>query len=165
MKVVYTLILAAILGSCYTDRKATEQVTKAILRKPALTAELTRKAFPCIEVKKDTFITYVDTIIEADCPDTSSNQYFTVHDTVVRHTNSTKTIKVKVPIQLPSKEVKVYVKDSADLVVANAKISDLENKVLKLEEKNDKKTKYIWWLAILAVILAGINYLQWKKSR
>ncbi len=167
MKLIPIIVLLLLTG-CYTDKKATNDVTKAILKKPAIAADLTRKAFPCITTNVDTFITSLDTTILVDCPDTSSTQYFTLHDTTfIKGKEIIKTIKVPVKVTLPAKEIVKYVKDSADIIVINTKLNIADKKIEELEGKVKNKNKYILWLIILSVILGGTNYLQWKmrKSR
>ncbi|MBC7381895.1 MAG: hypothetical protein H7296_02750, partial [Bacteroidia bacterium] len=70
-----------LLSGCYTDKKATNDISKGIRLKPVIAAKLTRDAFPCIVTKSDTtYNNYYDTTIMADCPQAVTD-YFTVHDT------------------------------------------------------------------------------------
>lgn len=164
-KLLSIICISAILFSCYTDRKATEQITKAILKKPALTADLTRKAFPCITTSSDTTIVTTDTIINVDCPDTTkateATEYFTIHDTTIKRI--TKTIKVPITIQLPSKIIVQKVKDSADILVLNDKLTIANNKISVLENKISIKNKWMLWEFVVILLLALGNIVQFKK--
>jgi hypothetical protein len=150
-KIIIALLLAAWLinSSCYTNKKATKQVSKAIENKPLIAAKLLRDAFPCITVKTDTTVLYKDSVIVVDCP-TPSTDYFTITDTLNHIDTIYKTVITKVPItvQVPSKVVTKYIEDSAKVKLITGENQFLHDNIVLL---NDKITTYqkhegsLWW--------------------
>lgn len=152
----FILIVAALLSSCYTDKKATKQVTKAIQNKPLIAAKLTRDAYPCITVKSDTAVIYKDSIVMVDCPP-NANEYFIVHDTITKKPDTVFIAGKKVPvkIQLPQIRIVEKIEDSAKINIARAEVDAALLQVRKTEDKllianntiakHEKNEASLWW--------------------
>ena len=171
------IIFLTLLTSCnkYTLPKAEYQVNKAYLTYPPMVATKARDWFPCIVNKKDTIITYVDSLIYVDCPSVvngTANEYIS-SDTVYIKQIVTQNKVVKVPVYLPIKTITVIqkVEDSSKMFVLNDVLQAVENEtailyddVKKLEAKIAKKNKYLLYLLIALLASFGVNYLQLKRK-
>ena len=171
------IIFLALITSCnkYTLPMAEKQVNKAYLTYPPMVADKTRDWFPCIVNKRDTIITYVDSLIYVDCPSVfngTANEYIS-SDTVYIDKIVTQNKVVKVPVYLPIKTITVIqkVEDSAKIFVLNDVIQAVYNETAminddkeKLEAKVAKKNKYLLYLLIALLASLGVNYLQFKKK-
>lgn len=147
-KILLTAITAiALLNACYTDKKATKQITKAIEKKPLIAAKLTREAYPCITVASDTAIIYKDSLIEVDCPP-NATEYFIVRDTLNRFDTIYKSVKVPIKVQLPSTVVTKYIEDSAKITLIAGEKRTLEDKLLLANNaiaKHVANENSLWW--------------------
>lgn len=171
------IIFLTLLTSCnkYTLHKAEYQVNKAYLAYTPMVANKTRDWFPCIVNKRDTIITYVDSLIYIDCPSVvngTANEYIS-SDTVYIKQIVTQNKVVKVPVYLPIKTITVIqkVEDSAKIFQLNDALLNSTNEtakandgIEKLEDKVAKKNKYLLSLLIALLASLGINYLQFKKK-
>lgn len=171
------IIFLTLLTSCskYTLPMAEKEVNKAYLTYPPMVAGKTRDWFPCIINKKDTIITYVDSLIYIDCPSIingTANEYIS-NDTVYINKIVTQNKVVKVPVYLPIKTITIIqkVEDSAKMFVLNDVLQAVENEtailnddVKKLEAKIAKKNKYLLYLLIALLASLGVNYLQFKRK-
>ena len=171
------IIFLTLLTSCnkYTLPKAEYQVNKAYLTYPPMVAAKTRDWFPCIVNKRDTIITYVDSIIYVDCPSVvngTANEYIG-SDTVYIDKIVTQNKVVKVPVYLPIKTITIIqkVEDSAKIFELNDALLNSTNEtanandgIEKLEAKVAKKNKYLLYLLIALLESLGVNYLQFKRK-
>ena len=171
------IIFLTLLTSCnkYTLPKAEYQVNKAYLTYPPMVAGKTRDWFPCIVNKRDTIITYVDSIIYVDCPSVvngTANEYIG-SDTVYIDKIVTQNKVVKVPVYLPIKTITIIqkVEDSAKIFELNDALLNSTNEtanandgIEKLEAKVAKKNKYLLYLLIALLASLGVNYLQFKRK-
>jgi hypothetical protein len=171
------IIFLALLTGCskYTLPKAEYQVNKAYLTYTPMVATKTRDWFPCIVNKKDTIITYVDSLIYIDCPSVvngTKDEYIS-SDTVYIKQIVTQNKVVKVPVYLPIKTVTVIqkVEDSAKIFQLNDALLNSTNEtanandsIEKLEAKVAKKNKYLLYLLIVLLASLGVNYLQFKRK-
>jgi hypothetical protein len=171
------IIFLTLLTSCnkYTLPKAEKQVNKAYLTYPPMVATKTRDWFPCIVNKKDTIITYVDSLIYIDCPSIvngNATEYIS-SDTVYIKQIVTQNKVVKVPVYLPIKTITVIqkVEDSAKIFQLNDALLNSTNEtakanegIEKLETKIAKKNKYLLYLLIALLASVGVNYLQFKRK-
>ena len=124
-----------------------------------------RKKAPCITVKYDTTYNTIDTIINVDCPDSSSAQYFTIHDTVVK--KDFKTIKVPIKVQLPARTIYKYIEDSAKIKELDIKLQRTileKDEAIKREKETNEKLNKVRktrnWLWVVIVLL-----MAWKYRR
>jgi hypothetical protein len=158
---------------CYTQKKATEQISKAAYKYPAVVAEMTRKLYPCtVLLKTDTITTQKDSTVyvDVDCPDMPVNGTQTDYAgadtvTVVRYATKTQTKVVRVPVTLPvvTKTVVRYFEDSAKIFVAQNSLAKSQAAVSALEVKVKSRGKwFLWALALLAVSVV-INVIQIKR--
>lgn len=176
MKTLLQLLLIGIVimlfSKCYTSDKAQKQVDKANAKFPDIVAKLARDKYPCRDLlKPDTVITYADSLIFIECPDSNytPNDYGTVvgNGGIGLPTSSagtvkveTRTVKVPVKILVPSKVINNWYEDSAKIKLLTIDIDKLqkENTTLKadkenLQDKVDKRNKWLLWLIILCVLL------------
>lgn len=163
-----TSILAIIVifaNSCTTAKNAASKAAKIMDKYPEQVLPELRKKAPCVTIKYDTTYTTIDTVVNVDCPDSNSIEYFTIHDTIVK--NKTNTVKVPVKIQLPSRTIYKYIEDSAkikELTVKLRRITDEKEEAIKREkETNDKLSKARKtrnWLWVILVLLVA-----WKCRR
>lgn len=171
------IIFLSLLTSCskYTLPKAEYQVNKAYLTYPPMVAGKTRDWFPCTVNKKDTIITYVDSLIYIDCPSVvngNATEYIN-SDTVYINKIVTQNKVVKVPHYIPIKTITVVqkVEDSAKIFQLNDALltsfyetSKANDSIEKLEAKVAKKNKYLLYLLIALLASLGVNYLQFKRK-
>jgi len=171
------IIFLALLTSCnkYTLPMAEKEVNKAYLTYPPMVAGKTRDWFPCIVNRRDTIITYVDSIIYVDCPSVvngTANEYIS-SDTVYIKKIVTQNKVVKVPVYLPIKTITIIkkIEDSAKifeltdaLLTSTNETANANDSIKKLEAKVAKKNKYLLYLLIALLASLGINYLQFKRK-
>lgn len=154
-----------LLISCYSEKKATKQVNKAIEKKPVLAAELFRKKFPCESIDTVVRIDTAWDYVEFECPD---KPIVTKTDTILLQKNIVQKqyIPGKSIVIAGKTEVKtitIKVKDSAEIFLLNNKINEFANRELKLKRKIENKNKLIWWLIIILLISILFNYIKYKK--
>lgn len=174
-----TLIQLIIIGlvimsfpSCYTQKKAIEQVNKADEKFPEVVAKLARDKYPCTDLlKPDTLVTIKDSIVfvEVECPDVINPTTVIKVDTV--NNVITKTIRVPVNMPVQVKYITKWYEDSAkqkllsiDLnkaIAANKTLSEDNN---ALHKKVARKSKENWIWRIIALILIGWTVFRfWNK--
>lgn len=168
MKKALILLASILMIGCYTEKKAQNQISKAVKKQPKIAAESLRKSFPCI-TKSDT-IRQIDTgydFIEIQCPD--QVPAVTKIDTIVIN----KVTKDKV--YLPGKIVKVgaqketititkIVKDSAEIFLAQQQAKECSENVNRLQSKIEKRNTWIISFLIALLISLLFNVLQWKQK-
>lgn len=166
MKRILTLLVLISLTSCYTNRQAEKGVNKAIKKKPEIAADILRKSFPCIQTK-DTIVK-IDTgydFIEIQCPDQVPME--AKIDTIIINKQT------KEKVYLPGKIIKVgaqketvyinkYIKDSAEIYLAQKDVKDCHDLTTKLYNKLDKRNNWIISLLIALIISLLLNFMQWK---
>lgn len=176
-----TMLIAALIGmvSCskYTEQVAETQSKKALVYHPKVIAKIARDAFPCIEKKVDTVITQKDSLIYIDCPDITNGTATdyagvdTIYKTVTKVTPG-KTIKV--PVYLPVKTITIEkkIEDSAKIKQLNdglmASVNETakaNEKVEALQNKIEKKNKWLWIFFIAFLVSAAVNYLQFRSKK
>ncbi len=159
-----------LLTSCYTQKKAAEQVNKANDKFPAVVAKLARDKYPCKDLlKPDTTIIYEDSIIlvEIECPDvpTTVIKVDTVNNVITR------TVRVPVTLPVQTRYITKWYQDSAAVYLltkdlehakfANTKLTDDNN---SLSKKVARKSKENWIWRIIAIILAAWTVFRfWNK--
>ena len=166
------LILLAILfslGGCYTQRKATEQTQKALIKYPGVVAKVARAAFPCTTTKADTIITTQDSLIYIDCPDNTviTAADYTGPDTVTKVIRLPGQVRtVRVPVTLPVKTVTIVqkVEDSAKIYILQAATLRLQADNDKLRGKVANKNKALKWIIIVLLVSLGLNFIQFKLN-
>lgn len=168
-------IACVIFTSCYTEKKALEQVNKANDKFPKVVAELARDKYPCTDLlKPDTTTILRDSLIYVDCPDTSANRNdytFVRVDTFNRVVTNTKTIKVPVHIPIVREVITNYYEDSAKIKLYDLALNKATTENTKLKEtvsKQDKKiankNKENWiWRIIALALLAWQGIRLWKN--
>lgn len=161
-----------ILNSCYTPKKADKQINKALQHYPDKVATIARNAFPCVPLKSDTVISYIDTIIQ-------------VTDTIIERKNDTifAKVQIKSPVTIQQKIVTIIkkVEDSAKIYLLKKQIGNLQidtaflhNEVIFRDQRianlNDKikdlkkdKLKLIITISILLLIIILYFYIKSKK--
>lgn len=151
------LWIILLLSSCYGIKKANKQVGKALYYHPEIVATISRNAFPCINVRTDTFTK--EKMVMVECPLSDSTViyvnnvgYKTIHDTI--HIKKT----VKVPVKVKDIMLYTYIEDSAKIKILQEQIYRLTNNENILTYKLGRKNKVIKWLIIFVVCLS-IPYL------
>ena len=165
-----SLLIAVAIVGCYTQKKATEQTQKALIKYPEVVANVARTAFPCVTTKSDTIVTSKDSIIFIDCPETPENpapEYLrdTITNTVTKYIKG-ETKYYKVPVTLPIRTITVIktVEDSAKIFILQAEIDRLKAYGVKVDRKLHKRNKAILWLIIILSLSLVGNYLQLKSK-
>jgi hypothetical protein len=169
MKYVLGIIFATfVLVSCYTDKKATKQIEKAISKKPELALEKFRTKYPCIQTGSDTTIVIKDTTIEVEveCPDLVDTTF--IRDTIKTVDNKVVIKKVPVKVQLPGQVITKYVEDSAKIKLLSLEINKLQAENKDLKERVDglrKWRKYLLipYILILLALLIREGIKKWTK--
>jgi hypothetical protein len=140
-------VVVSLLGGCYTQFKATKQVSKALAHYPQIVAKIALDSFPCDVIRIDTVIYERDTILESYPVET------TLVDTFV--------ITKKLYVKLPYKTIYItkVVESTAKLVIIKASLDSANNAICELQKSKDeiinkvgRKNKTIYWL--LAFIFA-----------
>lgn len=134
-KIILCILASCYLFGCYTDKKATKQVTKAILQKPVIAAELTRKAFPCIttgEVKTVDSVDYNIWKLKLD----SVNAFYeelmrSIEPEIIHDTVKTDPVVSKYCEEYKKNET-IYRKNETSF---KEKIKNQENQISDLNEK------------------------------
>lgn len=168
MKYILGVIFATfVLVSCYTDKKATKQIEKAMDRKPELALEKFRAKYPCVQTGSDTTIVIKDTTIEVEveCPDADTTF---VRDTIKTVNNKVIIKRVPVKVQLPAQVITKYIEDSSKIKLLTLKIERLkaENTDLKERVTNLRKWKnylLIPYILIILALLVREIIRKWKK--
>ena len=158
-------IVVTFANGCTTAKNAANKAAKIMDKYPEQVLPELRKKAPCITVKYDTTYNTIDTIINVDCPDSSSAQYFTIHDTVVK--KDFKTIKVPIKVQLPARTIYKYIEDSAKIKELDIKLQRTileKDEAIKREKETNEKLNKVRktrnWLWVVIVLL-----MAWKYRR
>ena len=149
LRVYRILVVAFLLGGCYTQNKAVKQVNKALGSYPEIVAKIALDSFPCDVIKSDTTISVsnYDTSLLVDCP---------VRDTVLNSVHDT----VKLYIKLPYKTVYVTksVESTAKLTIMKCTLDSLTKVTTSIQKSNEdltskvgRKNKVIYWLIAFIV--------------
>lgn len=157
------LIILLLLSSCYTQKKAMDQVLKADAKYPGIVATLARDKYPCtVLLKTDTTTLYEDSLVFIECPDSnySPNDYANVilRTDTIRLAGST--VKVPVKIMVPSKVVTRWYEDSAKIKLAaiaaeqcNKQVTVLRADVDRYRGRSEHRGKENWIWRIIATVL------------
>lgn len=168
MKKILTLLVLISLTSCYTNKQAQKSVSKAIKKKPEIAADILRKSFPCI-LTSDT-ITKIDTgyeFIEIQCPDQVPME--AKIDTIIINKHTKEKVYqpakiIKVGAQKETVYINKYIKDSAEVFLAQKEAKECNEVTTKLYKKLDKRNDWILSFLIAFIISLLINIWQWKRK-
>ena len=138
-----------LLGGCYSQFKATKQVSKALANYPQVVAKIALDSFPCDVIRIDTIITVRDSIVE--CLPIENFTTLSQIDTIFG------TKFVKLPIR--TTYITRIVESTAKLTIINAQLDSCNNVIRELQKSKDeltskvgRKNRIIYWL--LAFIFA-----------
>ena len=155
LKVYRLLVVAFLLGGCYTQNKAVKQVNKALGSYPEIVARIALDSFPCNVIKVDTIITHFDTTIEVIYPHFDTTLF--LKDTIFV------TKKIKLPVK--TLYITKTVESTAKLTILNASLDSLLKVTTSVQKSNEdltskvgRKNKVIYWL-IAFLIGISIPYL------
>jgi len=166
--VIGALFAISVLPSCYTDKKATKQIEKAMDRKPELALEKFRTKYPCVQTGSDTTIVIKDTTIEVEveCPDLVDTTF--IRDTINKVDQKVIIKKVPVKVQLPGQVITKYIEDSAKIKLLSLEINKLQAENKDLKERVDGLKKWrtyllIPYILILLALLIREIIKKWTK--
>ena len=157
LRVYRLLVVAFLLGGCYTQNKAVKQVNKALGSYPEIVARIALDSFPCNVIKVDTIITHFDTTIEVIYPHFDTT--LLLKDTIY--------VTKKMYVKLPYKTVYITksIESTAKLTILNARFDSLTKVTTSIQKSNEdltskvgRKNKVIYWL-IAFLIGFSIPYL------
>ena len=144
------LVAILLLGGCYSQYKATKQVSKALANYPQIVARIALDSFPCDVIRIDTIITVRDSIVE--CLPIENFTTLSQIDTIY----GTKTVFVRLPIK--TSYITRIVESTAKLTSINVQLDSVNNVIRELQKSNDElskkianKNKAIWWFIALVV--------------
>jgi hypothetical protein len=148
-----------LLFSCYSEKKATKQINKAIEKKPELAADVFRKKFPCESVDTVVRIDTAWDYVEFECPDKpaqiKTDTLYIQKNVIKKQILQGKSVVVAGKTEY--KTITIKVKDSAEIFLLNKSIKDYQVKEEKLHNKIEFKNKIIWILLIALIISILIN--------
>ena len=145
------LVAFLLLGGCYSQFKATKQVSKALANYPQVVAKIALDSFPCDVIRIDTIITVRDSIVECLPIEnfTTLSQIDTIYGTKF----------VKLPIR--TLYITKVVESTAKLVIIKASLDSANKAILELQKskyeltgKVERKNKVICWLIGLLLLLS-----------
>jgi len=148
LRVYKILVVAFLLGGCYTQNKAVKQINKALGSYPEIVAKIALDSFPCNVIRIDTNIVVQDTIIETIYPHFDTSEI----DTVI--------VEKKVYVKLPYKTVYITksIESTAKLTILNARFDSLTKVTTSIQKSNEdltskvgRKNKVIYWLIALLI--------------
>ncbi len=157
------ILLTMAFSSCYTEKKATKQVNKALLKKPLVVAKIARDAFPCITTSQDTVIVTTDSTIYIECPETTTtpSSDYTAN---IQPAPTVKTKMVRVPVTIPiqTRYITKRIKDSAIVTITITELQKVNSKNEALTATIARKNKIILILFILLGVLGVGIFLKNK---
>jgi hypothetical protein len=158
------IFLSIILFSCYSEKKATKQINKAIDKKPVLSAELFRKKFPCESIDTVVRIDTAWDYVEFECPDKpaqiKTDTLFIQKNVIKKQILQGKSVVVAGKTEY--KTITIKVKDSAEIFILNNTINEFSIKEQKLNSKIENRNKFILWLLIALIISILLHLIRRK---
>lgn len=150
LRVCSWFVALLLLGGCYSQFKATKQVSKALANYPQIVAQIALDSFPCDVIGIDTVIYDRDTIVEYQAP---IENFTTLADTITR--------KVYIKARARTIYITKVVESTAKLSIAKARIDSAAVVIRELQTNRDaltgklaKKGKIIWWLIAFMIGLS-----------
>jgi hypothetical protein len=161
--VLFLLLIIVSHSGCYSSKKASKQMDKAISKYPVLAAEKTRDRFPCTDGKIDTVVTTNYELLEVECPGDTTLILDTVTNEVIRTIiKPGKTVYKESPVKTITRTVKV--EDSAKVYLAQAD----RDHAIKERDSANKRVKFwrelsIWFGAFGLLFLMAIIVLTKRR--
>jgi len=165
----YLLLALVCLGSCATPKHIKKKLNKYNERHPEVVADFTRAKYPCILlgdtiVRKDTSYKY----FFIDCPDsTITSQNDTIYLDKIKTVQKVvhKTVQKVVAVPQQTKIITKIVKDSAELLVSEMRLQQVQ---LEKDEQIGKTDKAYFWVRLLLTLFLFslfLNIILLKKNR
>lgn len=157
------LALLLVLFGCYTQKKASREVSKAMQTYPAVVAEICAKEFPTRVTKSDTIV--YENIVEIECPDS------TVVTTVINRNDTliiTEVKKEKVFVKSPCETVYIteHKIDSAALAACILEHDMFADNAASAISKLNGKVKFWQGVSIALFLIALVlGFLLGRKFR
>lgn len=172
-KTTLQLILIGLLimcfSSCYTEKKAQEQVNKANDKYPEVVAKLARDIYPCSEILLPDTITAVhDTIVYIECPEDplgykpttrQPNDYLKGPMDTVHIRGAIRTVRVPVTLPVQVQYITKWYEDSAKLKLGALQVQKLQDQLNKAEQDLTSMTGKRNWFRKYFFIESGILLL------
>ena len=158
--IIIITVLITVFCKCYTDKKATKEVNKALLLKPTIVAKIARDAFPCVTLRADTAYNYYDTTIVVNCPEMEPVIPDTSKNVKQMFTGILPAMQVPFVIRIPGKVVTITKMDSAALRVL--KIENDKLTIINLLQSVSIKRKNKWLLYLLLFVGFSVIALIYK---
>jgi hypothetical protein len=161
---VLLLILSFLfLSSCYTPHKAEKQIDKAYIYYAGKVADKARQWFPCVIKSSDTVYSTKDSVVMVNCPELPDviNMVGTT-DTVINTVVKYKTVQVPVTLPIRYQVITKTIEDSGKIKVIADENAKLVAKNDKLEDKIDKRNKWLLWLLIGFIVSTAGHFIKFK---
>ena len=165
----YLLLALVCLGSCATPKHIKKKLNKYNERHPEVVASFTRAKYPCI-LLGDTIVR-IDTSYKyfvIDCPDstiTSQNDTIYLDKIKTVHKVVHKTVQKVVAVPQQTKIITKIVKDSAELLVSEMRLQQVQ---LEKDEQIAKTDKAYFWVRLLLTLFLFslfLNIILSKKNK
>jgi len=164
MKYLILLLIAVTTWSC----NPSEKLDKLNKKHPELLANFCKDTFPCVTTKIDTITKVEYDFIEIQCPGIKNVKI----DTFWVTKNKTNFIKgpAVVVTEYKTNTITKVIKDSAAIRSCEFTVTELNNKLNEINEKNRKlenkvtaKNRWIMWLIIALLCSILCNVILIKK--
>jgi len=164
MKYLILLLIAVTTWSC----NPSEKLDKLNKKHPELLANFCKDTFPCVTSKIDTVTKIEYDFVELQCPGYEPGNI----DTIWLTHNKTKFVTgpTIVATEYKTNTITKVIKDSAAIRSCEFTVTELNNKLNEINEKNRKlenkvtaKNRWIMWLIIAFLLTLMGNIIQLKK--
>ena len=156
LKAFSWFVTILLLGGCYSQFKATKQVSKALANYPQIVAKIALDSFPCDVIRIDTLVSVKDSIVEC----IPIENFTTMVDTLPTTLPPTLSPKINKygRVNVKTFYITRTVESTAKLVIIKASLDSSNNIICELQKSNDElskkianKNKAIWWFIALVV--------------
>ena len=164
----YLLLALVCLGSCATPKHIKKKLNKYNERHPEVVADFARAKYPCI-LLGDTIVR-IDTSYKyfvIDCPDsTITSQNDTIYLDKIKTVQKVvhKYVQKVIAVPQQTKIITKIIKDSAELIVSEMRLEQVQIEKDKQIAKTDKAYFWVRLLLTLLFISLFLNVILSKKK-